>query len=718
MGDHGELCGCLPPPVEAALDAYRETVARHGANWTESTRSAYGPLVPYLRFVPHAALFAAPVAAGLSEGLSLDDAVDTATTRDMDAAFRDALAGSVPDGLLVLRITDEGAEFASSGVVHPVLAGEPCPLLLLVESSASAPVVVEPVGEVPAGGCLTATVDARSGPLTVGGQEIALPQTVREVQKARLVLRSPEPCRWYVLSPSGRGWFPEGVLRKWDGHGRAYFHGADVTLDVPAEHLVVTAARGMDFGTATEAAAPGPGQTVHLELDPRPVRDPAADGWYGGDLHLHLNFAGDQVAGPADAARTQHGEALHVLNPLAANATTSFVYDREVLRAWPGKDLPWSTAGRVARMGAEYRNDLLGHVASFGARGEPSRYASGHSESDHPEDAPCVTTMCAEIRARGGIVTWAHPLGSDAPDPLDALFGRGTHSCAARELVVAGALDLVDGLDVLTHLSCTGTARMYRRLLGAGVRLAATAGTDVMLSYGRMGTYSNPPGWARVYARLDGPLSVPAYQDAIRAGRTFATNGPWLALDVAGHGRCSMGPKPGALTTPTSSGAPASGPCSMGPKPGALTTPTSSGAPASGPGERVAAESGQRLRVRATVTGARARVRIHDADGIVAEGDGTAEIDYAVRHPTYLVAEAQGPADPAILDPRGAYAHTSAVHVDVAGRAVARPDDLRWCLRWIERLADLVARRGRHPDPALPGLMAEAASVYRARLSP
>ncbi|ROO88569.1 hypothetical protein EDD29_6240 [Actinocorallia herbida] len=690
------LPGGLPAPVAAALALYRGIVAREGANWNESALSLYGPLVPYLRHVSHVELLASPVLAGLRAGLSLDDAIDTAPTRDMPAAFRDALDGRVPDGVAVLTLTDEGVRFLGPETPQPVLSGEPFALLVVVESAVSEAIEVAPLGTVQPGGCLAGTLDAREGPLLVGGREVALPETVRETAKARLRLRSPEPCRWSVLSPEGRGWFPEGMLRKWDAHGRAYFHGSDVLLDVPAEELTVIAARGMDFSSATARVSPSEGETLLVELDPAPARDPAAAGWYGGDLHLHLNFAGDQVAGPADAARMQAGEALHVLNPLAANATTDFVFDREALTAWAGRDLPWSAPegpaspgspprrcvqgpgvgllgspppGRIARMGAEYRNDLLGHVASFGAEGEPSHYYSGHPASGRPADRPSVTAMCAEIHARGGIVTWAHPLGSDTPDPLDALF-QGVRSCAARELVVAAALGLVDGLDVLTHLSCTGTARMYRRLLGAGVRLAVTAGTDVMLSYGRLATYSNPPGWARVYARLDGPLSLPAYQDAIRAGRTFATNGPWLALDVAGHG----------------------------------------------PGERAAAESGHWLRVRATVTGPRNRVRIYDAEGVVAEGEGEVEVAYDVRHPTYLVAEAEGPAVPEILDPRGAYAHTSPVHVDVSGRTVARAEDLRWCLRWIERLGALLAERARDPDPALPALLERAASVYRDRL--
>jgi len=663
----------LPPAVARALDSYRDIVAEHGANWRESERSLYGPLVPYLKFVQHTRLLAGPVAAALAEGRSLTEAIDGAVDGDLDRAFRDALRGRVPDGVVALRLTPDGPRFEFSGNVQPVLRGEELEHLLLVESQVDAEVVVDPLGVVPPGGCAVREVRIGAAPgfLVVDGVPVEVPAVVREAETATLRVRSPAVCRWSVLSPEGRGWFPEGVLRKWDARGRAYFHAREAILDVPAGALEVVAARGMDHEVRRASVVLEPGGEALVELDPAPSRDPAADGWYGGDLHLHLNFAGDQAVGPADAALMQRGEALHLMNPLAANATTSFVYDREAFVEWVGHDLPWSTPDLVARMGTEYRNDLLGHFASFGPMSEPSRYYAGHTESDAPADSPPNAHMCAELRRRGAVIIWAHPLTADAEDPLDVMFGRGSRSCEARELVVDAALGLVDGLDVLTHLSCTGTARLYRRLLGAGVRLAATAGTDVMLSYSRLGTYSNPPGWARVYARLDGPLSVPAFQEAIRAGRTFATNGPWLTLEADGQG----------------------------------------------PGAVLDVEPGRTVRVAASVTGAD-RLRVYDAQGVVAEGTDRLDFAYRVREPTYLVAEADGVPGPDDLDPRGPYAHTSPIRFTVSGRSAARAEDVLWCLEWLDRLEELVLKYGRDPDRALFDLLEQARARYRARLSP
>ena len=75
-----------------------------------------------------------------------------------------------------------------------------------------------------------------------------------------------------------------------------------------------------------------------------------------------MNYSGDLVCTPADVARMQRGEGLHLANVAGGNLQTSLVYDRELLEGFAGVDLPWSDGDIVARAGVEYRNDLLGHV--------------------------------------------------------------------------------------------------------------------------------------------------------------------------------------------------------------------------------------------------------------------------------------------------------------------------------------------------------------------
>ncbi|HEY2957533.1 MAG TPA: CehA/McbA family metallohydrolase [Actinomycetota bacterium] len=476
---------------------------------------------------------------------------------------------------------------------------------------------------------------------------------VRTAASATLRLRSPRCARWSVIDASGGAWFPEGTLAKWDVHHRPFFHGHDLTLEVPAEPLQVVCTRGLEFERTALEALPAAGGTAVVECDPPRRFDPATDGWYGGDLHVHMNYSGDLVCTPEDAARMQLGEGLHLLNLVAANCQTALVYDRELLERFTDIDLPWSTGTTVARMGVEYRNDLLGHVHALGPSGPPARYYAGHERSDHPEDWPPNRVACQELKALGATVGYAHPAFTDFPDGSTRAFFQQPRTVEARELIADAALGVVDSVDLISPFNDEGAVFLYHRLLSCRLRLAATAGTDAFLSFSHgPGVASNPPGWGRVYAHLgDQALSVAAFKEAIRGGRTTVTNGPWLTLEVNGHG----------------------------------------------PGAVLDLAAGGRLSIRARARGHEAeQLTLVGPDGVMAGGDAAAELrlDTTVQGPIWIAAVACGAGHPDTLD-ASVLAHTSPVYVDVAGARVARRADARWCLALLDDLERFVGEHGR-----------------------
>jgi hypothetical protein len=78
------------------------------------------------------------------------------------------------------------------------------------------------------------------------------------------------------------------------------------------------------------------------------------------------------------------------------------------------------------------------------------------------------------------------------------------------------------------------TAEVWYKLLNCGFRLPTAAGTDFMGNYASL---RGPVGLNRVYAEVPaGPLRIGSWLGAIKAGRTFATNGPLLRFSLDGHG--------------------------------------------------------------------------------------------------------------------------------------------------------------------------------------
>jgi hypothetical protein len=514
----------LPAEVIETLARYRHLLDQRGWDWGDDQ-------IEYFRWVRF------PLLTPLS--------FELLASGDWAAAIRAAIGRQVPAGVVVVRVDERGGLRAEVGPARTAIAGRTVAIDVVVDSAADAGLSLAIAGHqvrvAPRGATIERVgVDGADPVLTValGGQTLRVAGVVRPAAAAQLRLLSPRCARWSVTDSSGGAWFPDGVLQKWDFHDRPFFHGYDVSLAVPAEALRVVCARGLEFGRIELDVLPAAGGMRTVQCDPPRLLDPAADGWYGGDLHVHMNYSGDQVCTPADAARMQLGEGLHLVNLVAANSQTSLIYDRDMLEAFAGADLPWSSSGTVARMGVEYRNDLLGHVHALGPDQPPSRYFTGHERSDHPEDWPPNHAACEELRGLGATVGYCHPAFAEFPeDGSTDRFFANPRSVEARELVADAALGVVDSIDLISPFDDEGAVFLYHRLLSCGLRLAATAGTDVFLSFSRLGTASNPPGWGRVYAQLGGQaLSVAAFKQAIREGRTLVTNGPWLSLDVNGHG--------------------------------------------------------------------------------------------------------------------------------------------------------------------------------------
>jgi len=657
----------LPAAVIEALARYRGLLANRGWDWGgESTED---------------------LPAGWARFSLLGPVFDAFwATRDWAKALRSVIGREIPAGVVVVRVDTGGGLRADAGPARIAIAGGSRAIDVVVDSAAEAGLSLTVAGRevrVAPLGATIETIDLDGADpvfaVTLDEEALSVGGAIRTSPAAVLRLSSPRCTRWSVTDSGGGAWFPAGVLAKWDVHHRPFFHGHDLTLAVPAEPLHVVCTRGLEFERTELDVHPAAGETATAECDPARLFDPAADGWYGGDLHVHMNYSGDLICTPGDAARMQRGEGLHLANLVAANCLTSLVYDRDMLEQFAAADLPWSAGDTVARMGVEYRNDLLGHVHALGPSGPPARYYTGHERSDHPEDWPPNRVACEELRRLGATVGYCHPSFGEFPDDGSTQrFFRNPRSVEARELVADAALGVVDSIDLISPANDEGAVFLYHRLLSCGLRLAATAGTDVFLSFSHQGTFSNPPGWGRVYARLgDQALSVAAFKEAIRRGRTMVTNGPWLTLEVNGQG----------------------------------------------PGAVLGLADGDRLDIRARVQGPGAgQLTLVGPDGVLAGGEAAAGLRFETTlddGPTWIAAVARGPGHPSTLD-RSVLAHTSPVYVDVAGRRVARTADARWCLEFLDALEQLAGSRG-HFDPAtrathfgdLVAVLDEARSFYR-----
>ena len=220
------------------------------------------------------------------------------------------------------------------------------------------------------------------------------------------------------------------------------------------------------------------------------------------------------------------------------------------------------------------------------------------------------------------------------------------------------------------------TNSLYYRLLNCGFRLGVSGGSAI-------GVMPVPAGFHRVYAHVDGPVTVDGIWDAIRSGRSFATTGPMLFLTVNGQ-------------------------------------------PVGSSLEFNSAQSGE-----VVVQGTVQAIEALESLDLIHDGYVIASIDLRGRAPRPVLEATLGhrltvqrsgwvAARALYRAPDGLLrqAHTSPIYVSIDGKPTASAEDARYMLRWIEHIRHIAETSGDHfPDAeARQGVLAiytEAEARYR-----
>lgn len=338
------------------------------------------------------------------------------------------------------------------------------------------------------------------------------------------------PARISVVDASGHPAIPDDGAPHFDGSsGRVFFYSPgllEVSVPVPLEsedgstEAEVSAVQGLATPEARERVALRAGATTEIVLEMAPVWDARAAGWLSGDHHFHLNYGGPYDLVPSDITPKMRGEALDVATPLLAN-----LHNR-----YEDKDLwGWQRSGEppLIRFGQEIRSHFLGHIGLIEIPELHWPWVWGPGYEVYGSDDRTNAEVLSFGRRHGGIGYYVHPVG--VADP----FAEESRARVPVELVADAVLGDVDALEIVCLWSSfEGTAALWHRLLSVGVPVAPSAGTDVMLNLYR----TMAVGVTRVYANTGGEVGWPAYLSALREGRSFVTNGPFLEFEVDGTG--------------------------------------------------------------------------------------------------------------------------------------------------------------------------------------
>ncbi|MEZ5402461.1 MAG: CehA/McbA family metallohydrolase [Bryobacteraceae bacterium] len=360
---------------------------------------------------------------------------------------------------------------------------------------------------------------------TFGGEDnaVEIRRRVHRRPMGRLVVSFPGAARFYLVAADGKSYAPPTAYQRVAGR---YFHDDffhaenEFAVDLPVGEAALEAVHGLEHHPLRRAVRIEAGSVATVDLHFDRLTDMNAAGWWSGSDHVHMNYAGNLHNTPENLMMMARAEDLNMIGDKVCNKDHR-IFDHE---QFTGKPHALSNASRLLTFNEEYRPPFYGHINFINlTRHLISPFTTGYEDSAIGSLYPSNTDMFRLARKQGAIGGYVHPWSRD-PEAAGYAVARG--------FPVDVALGAIEYLEVHTAATYfTHTAPVWHRALNCGFRVTASGGEDSILSL-----HATPIiGSNRLYAYLGDKLEWSRWVDAVRAGRTFVTNGPLIRIEANGE---------------------------------------------------------------------------------------------------------------------------------------------------------------------------------------
>ena len=342
---------------------------------------------------------------------------------------------------------------------------------------------------------------------------------VREAESGQLT-----EARIQLRASDGKAYAPADAFHRVAARALdldAFHTTGEFSLKLPVGEVSLLAMKGFERYPVQLTAQIESGAVASVMIDLEQFTDFGALGWYSGSDHVHMNYGGNLRNTPENLLFMAAAEDLDVVGEKIANKDNR-IFDHHSYRG-PFDELR-STAGQILSWGQEYRPPFYGHINFINLTEHLlSPYTTGYEGTAIESLYPSNTDIFRLARNQGALGGYVHPFSSDPES-------RGY--AAARGFPVDLALGSFAYLEVMTSARhAEHTAAVWHRALNCGFKVTASGGEDSITDLHRTPII----GAARMYAYLGDRLEWGRWVAAVRAGRTFVTNGPLLQLAVDGQ---------------------------------------------------------------------------------------------------------------------------------------------------------------------------------------
>lgn len=315
------------------------------------------------------------------------------------------------------------------------------------------------------------------------------------------------------ITTSGGGIVPlPGVINRGIGlrtnHASKAWHvlRGSTRVAVPRAAVTIDAVYGIEHEMARRTIDLSGSAEARVEMRLKRFSNVAGKGWFGGNTHLHLHSItrAEADAYLREVPRADGLDMVFVSYLERAKMNPRYVSNEYVLHELEklgGEEVCFGN-GEEHRHNFGVNSEGYGHVMFLNIRELVRPVSIGAGIMGAGPDWPPLRSGIELIRDQGATVIWCHgTLGhEDVPNWLGGLID---------------AQNIFDGGSVGDY------ERAYYRYLNAGLKVPFSAGTDWFIN-----------DFSRAYARVDGDLTAPRWLEALKAGRTFISNGPILSLQI------------------------------------------------------------------------------------------------------------------------------------------------------------------------------------------
>jgi len=303
------------------------------------------------------------------------------------------------------------------------------------------------------------------------------------------------------------------------------------TLRLSQGYYTVAYTGGPEYLTHTKELAVNGAEPGEIALTLERWIDPSKFGWYSGDHHVHAagcSHYQNPTEGvlPKDMLRQLLGESLNIGAVLTWGPC--YYYQKQF---FSGQDHPLSEPDRLMHYDLEvsgFPSSHAGHLVLLGLKDQD--YPGTKRIEDWPSwDLPILQWG----KQQGAVVGFAHSgwglevESTELPNyELPPFDGIGANEYIV-DVTYPNTVDFISAVDT----PYPSELNIWYHTLNAGFRTRISGETDFPC------IYDDRVGKGRNYAKVDGPLTYPAWLESLRAGRSYVSDGKSHLLDfqVNGH---------------------------------------------------------------------------------------------------------------------------------------------------------------------------------------